>query len=90
MKIYHFLFCYVSRLKGKLICKTIIDNSPYCIKEPVELKGNWHNFLGNNNPIHIEVGMGKGRLAGTAARTLCISRITDTTWCSDQTDGDLW
>ena len=39
----------------------VIDNSPYCIKEPVELKGKWHDFLGNNNPIHIEVGMGKGR-----------------------------
>ena len=25
MKIYHFLFCYVSRLKGKLICKTILN-----------------------------------------------------------------
>lgn len=33
----------------------VIDNSPYCIKEPVELKGKWHDFLGNNNPIHIEV-----------------------------------
>ena len=39
----------------------VIDNSPYCIKEPVELKGKWHEFLGNDNPIHIEVGMGKGR-----------------------------
>ena len=37
----------------------VIDNSPYCIKEPVELKGKWHDFLGNNNPIHIEVGMGR-------------------------------
>lgn len=45
-----------------------IDNSPYCIKEPVELKGNWHNFLGNNNPIHIEVGMGKGRFLMDLAR----------------------
>lgn len=24
----------------------VIDNSPYCIKEPVELKGKWHDFLG--------------------------------------------
>ena len=39
----------------------VIDNSPYCIKEPVELRGKWHEFLGNDNPIHIEVGMGKGR-----------------------------
>ena len=45
-----------------------IDNSHYCIKEPVELKGKWHDFLGNNNPIHIEVGMGKGRFLMDLAR----------------------
>lgn len=46
----------------------VIDNSPHCIKEPVELKGKWHDFLGNNNPIHIEVGMGKGRFLMDLAR----------------------
>lgn len=46
----------------------VIGNSPYCIKEPVELKGKWHDFLGNNNPIHIEVGMGKGRFLMDLAR----------------------
>ena len=46
----------------------VIDNSPYFIKEPVELKGKWHDFLGNNNPIHIEVGMGKGRFLMDLAR----------------------
>ena len=46
----------------------VIDNSPYCIKEPVELKGKGHDFLGNNNPIHIEVGMGKGRFLMDLAR----------------------
>lgn len=46
----------------------VIDNSHYCIKEPVELKGKWHDFLGNTNPIHIEVGMGKGRFLMDLAR----------------------
>ena len=46
----------------------VIDNSTYCIKEPFELKGKWHDFLGNNNPIHIEVGMGKGRFLMDLAR----------------------
>ncbi len=45
-----------------------VINSHYCIKEPVELKGKWHDFLGNNNPIHIEVGMGKGRFLMDSAR----------------------
>lgn len=39
----------------------VVSNSSYCIQEPVELKGRWHGFLENDNPIHIEVGMGKGR-----------------------------
>ena len=39
----------------------VVSNSIYCIQEPVKLKGKWHNFFENDNPIHIEVGMGKGR-----------------------------
>lgn len=39
----------------------VVSNSSYCIQEPAELKGRWHEFLENDNPIHIEVGMGKGR-----------------------------
>ena len=46
----------------------VIDNSPYCIKEPVELKGKWHEFLGNDRPVHIEIGMGKGRFIMDLAR----------------------
>lgn len=39
----------------------IVSNSPYCIQQPSEYKGKWQTFFKNNNPIHIEVGMGKGR-----------------------------
>lgn len=38
-----------------------VENSEFCIMEPTEHKGNWKTFLGNDNPIHIEIGMGKGR-----------------------------
>lgn len=38
-----------------------VSNSEFCIQDPVSLKGNWASFLGNDNPIHIEIGMGKGR-----------------------------
>ena len=38
-----------------------IAESPYVVQEPKELKGKWHEFFGNNNPIRIEVGMGKGK-----------------------------
>ena len=46
----------------------VIDNSPYCIKEPVELKGKWHDFLGNNNSIETEVRLGRGLFRGDRAR----------------------
>ena len=39
----------------------VIKNSPICIQDPVAHKGNWTSLFGNNNPIHIEIGMGKGR-----------------------------
>ncbi len=39
----------------------VVSNSPFCIQEPVLHKGNWSSVFENDNPIHIEIGMGKGR-----------------------------
>ena len=39
----------------------IVSNSPLCIQNPTEIKGSWLQLFGNTNPIHIEIGMGKGR-----------------------------
>ena len=49
------------RLRNIPGAEEVVSNSPYCIQNPTELKGKWHSFLGNENPIHIEVGMGKGK-----------------------------
>ena len=38
-----------------------ILNSEYCIKEPESKKGNWQSVFSSTQPLHIEVGMGKGR-----------------------------
>lgn len=38
-----------------------IEKSEYCIKNPETLKGNWQSVFPTEQPIHIEVGMGKGR-----------------------------
>ena len=38
-----------------------IEESPFVISGPEEFRGQWNMFFGNNNPLHIEVGMGKGR-----------------------------
>ncbi|MGM0874957.1 MAG: tRNA (guanosine(46)-N7)-methyltransferase TrmB [Bacillota bacterium] len=43
----------------------IAEHSQYAIANPEQYKGKWHEVFGNNNPIHIEVGTGKGQfLAG--------------------------
>ncbi len=39
----------------------IINKSGFAITEPMQYKGRWCEVFNNKNPIHIEVGMGKGR-----------------------------
>ena len=39
----------------------VVSSSPFCIQEPASHKGNWAAVFENNNPIHLEIGMGKGR-----------------------------
>lgn len=45
-----------------------IDNDDYTIKRPKEQKGKWKELFGNNKPIHIEIGMGKGKFIMELAR----------------------
>ena len=40
--------------------KEIIELSDYVIKEPTIFKNNWKKVFNNNNPIYLEIGMGKG------------------------------
>ena len=41
--------------------KEIIESSKYFIDNPENYKGNWKEVFKNNNPIYIEIGMGKGQ-----------------------------
>ena len=41
--------------------KEIIENSKYFLENPSEFKGKWNEVFENNNPIYIEIGMGKGK-----------------------------
>ena len=41
--------------------KRLLLPAPYVIQEPELHKGSWNQVFGNDNPIQIEVGMGKGR-----------------------------
>lgn len=38
-----------------------VEKSIYCIQNPQEQKGHWNFLFSNSNPIHIEIGMGKGK-----------------------------
>ena len=38
----------------------IIEKTLYVIKNPEECKGNFKSLFNNDNPLHIEIGMGKG------------------------------
>ncbi len=37
------------------------------VQEPKENKGKWKSLFGNDNPLYIEIGMGKGRFLHTSA-----------------------
>ena len=43
--------------------------SPYCITTPQEYRGHWADVFKNDNPIYIEIGMGKGRFIINNATT---------------------
>lgn len=49
------------RLRNVKNAKTIIKNNEYVIQEPKKWKGNYKSIFGNDNEIHIEIGMGKGK-----------------------------
>ena len=38
-----------------------IEKSPYVVHDPFGAKGKWNDLFGNNNPLHLEIGTGKGR-----------------------------
>ena len=51
------------RLKNVPGCRERIAESEFVVPEDKlkECKGHWHELFGNDNEIHIEIGMGKGR-----------------------------
>ena len=38
----------------------ILESSSYLVKNPMNNKNNWSKLFGNNNPICLELGMGRG------------------------------
>lgn len=56
------------RLRNIPGSKEVIADSAYVIQEPQNNKGKWKEVFGNAHPVHIEVGMGKGRFIMDMAR----------------------
>ncbi len=56
------------RLKNVPGAAEKIAASKYNVAEPKSVKGNWHEVFENQNPIFIEVGMGKGKFITTLAK----------------------
>ncbi|MEN2446303.1 tRNA (guanosine(46)-N7)-methyltransferase TrmB, partial [Bacillus sp. JR_15] len=54
----------------------LAENSHIVISEPSQYKGKWHSVFGNDNPIHIEVGTGKGQfISGMALQNPDVNYI---------------
>ena len=49
------------RLRNVKGARETIEVNPYVIKDGEERKGKWKELFGNNYPIHLEIGMGKGK-----------------------------
>ena len=48
------------RLRNVKNKKEILDSSKLLVLNPKDYIGKWNKLFGNNNPIYIEIGMGKG------------------------------
>ncbi|MCM1173016.1 MAG: tRNA (guanosine(46)-N7)-methyltransferase TrmB [Clostridium sp.] len=49
------------RLRNVKGSREAISANQFVIHNEEEAKGRWHELFGNTNPIHIEIGMGKGQ-----------------------------
>lgn len=49
------------RLRNIPGAKEAIAHSPYCVQEPEKFAGQWNRFFPSDQPLHIEIGMGKGK-----------------------------
>ncbi len=58
------------RLRNITGCREAIAESPYVVREALlsGYAGAWKEIFGNENPLHIEIGMGKGKFIHTMAK----------------------
>lgn len=56
------------RLRNITGSREMIAESRFVVHEPQEYKGRWSELFGNDHPLQIEIGMGKGRFIMDLAR----------------------
>ncbi len=49
------------RLRNIKGSREMVAANDYVIQEPEKQKGKWKSLFGNDHPLHIEIGMGKGK-----------------------------
>ena len=58
------------RIRFKKWARPELEASPFYIGNPEEYKGRWNTaFKNKNNPIHLELGMGRGDFIINMAKT---------------------
>ncbi len=55
------------RLRNVPGSRELIADSRFTIKNETEYRGKWNTVFGNDHPLHIEIGMGKGQFIMTLA-----------------------
>ncbi|QRG66267.1 tRNA (guanosine(46)-N7)-methyltransferase TrmB [Brevibacillus choshinensis] len=55
------------RLRNIPGAESALREYPTFVDNPVSFKGRWREKFGNDNPIHVEIGCGKGRFINTLA-----------------------
>ncbi len=56
------------RLRNITGSREVIADSQYVVHEEETKAGTWKEIFGNDHPIHIEIGMGKGKFIHTMAK----------------------
>lgn len=56
------------RLRNIPGSREVIAENRFCIAKTEELKGKWNSIFENDKPIHIEIGMGKGKFIMALAK----------------------
>lgn len=56
------------RLRNVTGSKEAIGTSRFVVQNPKEYKNRWRELFGNTKPVHIEIGMGKGRFITEMAK----------------------